>query len=275
MTEPTTPAPEIVTATVKSSDGTTIAYRHLGAGDPIVIVSGSLTTSEAWLPVAAHLAGRYSVYVLDRRGRGLSGDAESYTLATEAADIAAVVDRAVRDTGATPVLVGHSFGAICCLEAVRLGTEVASLVLYEPPLPVEGPVAGKYLDDYAALVAASDNDRAMRLAAKHFLRVSEAETEALAATPLWDQFLALAPTWTRELAAIDASVTKLPEYSALPVRTLLLAGEISPSHLLGATTHLDSTLPDATLVILPGQSHSANTVDPAGVARVLAGFIGG
>lgn len=39
------------------------------------------------------------------------------------------------------VLLGHSYGAICCLEAARLTSAVRRLILYEPPLPVGQRIA--------------------------------------------------------------------------------------------------------------------------------------
>ncbi|WP_051027062.1 alpha/beta fold hydrolase [Nocardia higoensis] len=273
MTAPAAPSSPVANDTVVSADGVRVGFHLAGAGTPIVIVHGSISTGEAWLPVAGQLAADHSVYVLDRRGRGLSGDSGTYTLGTEATDITALLDRAADDTGAAPVLVGHSFGAICCLEAVRLGADIASLVLYEPPLPVDAPVAGEQLAEYAEAVAAGDHDAAMRIAAKHFLRISDEETDMLAASPMWDRYLALVPTWTRELAEIDASVAVLPQYGALPVRTHLLVGERSPAHLTGATAYLEATLPEVTTTVLRGQSHFAHSLDPAGVANAIRAFI--
>ncbi|OZF30807.1 alpha/beta hydrolase [Rhodococcus sp. 14-2483-1-1] len=272
MTQPDSPLEEITTEMVTSADGTSLGVRCLGSGSPVVIVHGSISTAESWLQVASQLAVNHRVFVLDRRGRGLSGDAPEYTLGTEAADIAAVLALAVESTGGIPTLVGHSYGAICTLEAVRQGSQVASLVLYEPPLPVDGPVAGQYLAPYAAAIAASDNDAAMRIAMEHFIRAPAAETEAIAATPLWGSFLSLAPTWTRELEQIDACVSVMSEYGESTTRTLLLVGEHSPKHLVGASAYLASKLPDVTKQVLASQSHFANLVDPGSVAAAIDAF---
>ena len=273
MAQPDSPLEDITTEMVTSTDGTSLGVHCLGSGSPVVIVHGSISTAESWLQVASHLAVDHRVFVLDRRGRGLSGDAPEYTLGTEAADIAAVLALAAESTGNIPTLVGHSYGAICTLEAVRRGSEVASLVLYEPPLPVDGPVAGQYLAPYAAAIAASDNDAAMRIAMEHFIRAPAAETEAIAATPLWGQFLELAPTWTRELEQIDSSASVMPEYGESTTRTLLLVGEHSPKHLVGASAYLDSRLRDVSKHVLTGQAHFANLVDPGQVASTINTFL--
>ena len=69
----------------------------MGQGPNLVIVHGSIATAQDWLAVAGLLAGEYRSHVLDRRGRGASGDAPEYTLATDAGDIARVLDAAGRD----------------------------------------------------------------------------------------------------------------------------------------------------------------------------------
>jgi pimeloyl-ACP methyl ester carboxylesterase len=59
---------------VVSADGTRIAYRASGGGDPIVLVHGSATSSVDWVPIVPLLRERFTVVTMDRRGRGDSGD---------------------------------------------------------------------------------------------------------------------------------------------------------------------------------------------------------
>lgn len=256
--------------TVESADGVSIGYRKLGSGSPILLVHGSISTGEQWLAVAEQLANKHTVYIMDRRGRGHSADAEDYSLSTEADDIKAMLGVA----GDGAALLGHSYGAICTLEAVRTGASVSSLVLYEPPLPVDAPTAGAALGDYAAAVGAGDGDRAMRVAAKNFLRITPEETEGLAASPLWPGMVELAPTWTRELAEIDKTDVLIEQYGKLTVPTLLLVGEASPAHLVGASRHLQKRLANVTEKVFPGQNHFAHVMDPASVAAAINSFLG-
>jgi pimeloyl-ACP methyl ester carboxylesterase len=255
--------------TVESADGTPIGYRKLGSGSPIVVVHGSISTGEQWLAVAEYLATNHAVYVMDRRGRGLSGDADDYSLTTESDDIKAVLNEA----GEGVALLGHSYGAICILEAIRSGASVSSLVLYEPPLPVDAPTAGPALVEYEAAVDAGDGDKAMRVAAEHFLRISPEETAGLAASPLWAGMVELSPTWTRELAEIDKTDVLIREYSQVSVPTLLLVGEASPAHLVGASQHLQQRLGNASEKVFSGQNHFAHVMDPENVAAAITAFL--
>ena len=175
--------------------------------------------------------------------------------------------------GEGSALLGHSYGAICALEAVRTGASVSSLVLYEPPLPVDAPTAGAALGLYATAVKAGDGDKAMRVATEHFLRISQEDTEALASSPLWPGMVALSPTWTRELAEIDKTDVLVQRYSETDVPTLLLVGEVSPSHLVGASQHLRDRLGNVTENVFPGQNHFAHIIDPVGVAEAINAFL--
>ena len=117
--------------TIYSRDGTLIAYQRSGQGSPLVLVHGTTADHTRWTPVLPMFERYYTVYAVDRRGRGESGDAEHYTIEQEFDDIVAVVNSIDE-----PVhLLGHSYGAICSLEAARRTTRVKKLILYEPPIP--------------------------------------------------------------------------------------------------------------------------------------------
>jgi len=113
----------------------------------------------------------------------------------------------------------------------------------------------------------------MRIAAAHFLRISPDETEALAASPLWPGMVELSPTWTRELSEIDLTDVLIQQYVEIDAPTLLLVGEASPAHLVGASRHLGQRLTNVTEHPIPGQSHFAHVMDPAGIADVIKAFL--
>ena len=117
---------------VRSKDGTLIACWRGGRGPPLVLVHGSAADHKRWRPVLPALRENYTVYTVDRRGRGDSGDSETYAIEREFVDVASVVD----SLGEPANLLGHSYGALCSLEAGLLTKNVRRLILYEPPIPV-------------------------------------------------------------------------------------------------------------------------------------------
>src|SRR5258708_31637269 len=78
------------------------------------------------------LEKHFTVFAMVRRGQPGSEHGDSYRIDCEIDDIAALAD----GSGGEPVnILGHSFGAICALEAARRIPHVRSLALYEPPIP--------------------------------------------------------------------------------------------------------------------------------------------
>lgn len=57
---------------VVSKDGTTIGYRAYSHGPGLLIVQGAMGTAYNYDQLAQALAASFTVYVPDRRGRGLS-----------------------------------------------------------------------------------------------------------------------------------------------------------------------------------------------------------
>jgi len=109
---------------VASRDGTAIAYERLGAGPPLILVDGALC-SRAFGPMpklAPLLAGHFTVYMYDRRGRGESGDGSTLAKEGEIEDLAALIHAA----GGAAALVGLSSGAALALEAAAAGLPVTS-----------------------------------------------------------------------------------------------------------------------------------------------------
>jgi pimeloyl-ACP methyl ester carboxylesterase len=76
---------------IHSKDGTPIAYWQSGEGTPLLLVHGSTADHHLSTPVLPVLERHSSVYTMDRRWRGHSGDADTYALEREWEDITAVV----------------------------------------------------------------------------------------------------------------------------------------------------------------------------------------
>jgi len=251
-----------------SSDGTTIGWHRLGTGPAIVVVHGVLATGEQFLPVAHALADEYTLFLVDRRGRPLSGNAENYGLATEIADVEAVL--AVAGPGAT--LFGHSYGAVVSAAAAA-GTDISALVLYEPPLLVNGPFPESAMTAIAAAIDGGDNDRALSIFLSDILHESDTAIADRRQTPMWTEWAALAPVWMRELRVIDTLVDDLDRFTAIRQRTLLLFGTDSPQYLIDATRFVAEHTPDSTLVEFPGQEHFAHVTEPVAVADAVRSFL--
>jgi len=164
------------TTSVRSADGTRIAYFRAGAGTPIILIDPALSTHRGSTKLSAAIAPRFSAISYDRRGRGASGDEQPSTAdpAREVEDIAALVDAA----GGRAILFGSSSGAALALEAAAsLGDRVSGVVLYEPPFICDDsrpPLPPDLAARIAASVAKGDRSSAVGRAAAEVGRIQEA-----------------------------------------------------------------------------------------------------
>lgn len=74
---------------VHSKDGTIIVSQRSGSGPPLVLVHGGTADYTRWRPVLPQLEQMFTVYAVDRRGRGRSIDTGEYNIQREFEDIAA------------------------------------------------------------------------------------------------------------------------------------------------------------------------------------------
>jgi len=85
-----TSAPSESIGAVVAPDGTTIGYRVVGSGPSDVLLHGAGRSSGSFSKLAKELSGEFTVYVPDRRGRGMSGPCrEDHGLSVEIDDLRA------------------------------------------------------------------------------------------------------------------------------------------------------------------------------------------
>ncbi len=252
---------------VSSADGTRIGYRRAGEGPPLVLVHGATGAHWSFRFLVPTLVDRFTVYAVDRRGRGESGDRADYAIEREFEDIAAVVDAI---DGPASVL-GHSYGATVALGAALVARNLHKLVLYEstPGMPV---VASDDLERIEDLVVRDDREGAL----VHALRVfglTPDEIEQMRASPTWSARVAAAHTVAREVRAEEACRFEPARFRKLATPVLLLLGEESPAWAREGTDRIRALLSDARVAILRGQGHAAIMTAPELVAEEVARFL--
>jgi pimeloyl-ACP methyl ester carboxylesterase len=256
-------------STVRSADGTTIAYTRAGQGPPLILVDGTLC-SRSFGPMpklAEQLTPRFTVYTYDRRGRGASGDTKPYSPDREVEDIQALVALA----GDTAYLHGTSSGAALALEAARHSPSITKLAVYEPPFIVDGtrtPMPDDWLPRLKQLVADGRNGDAVKMFMR-FVGTPALFTAVMPLTPVWGKLKAVAPTLPYDITIVHDHQRGTPfapaEWADVKAPTLVAAGGKSPAWMTNATRALADALPDATYRTLPAQNHmvKAQAIAPA------------
>lgn len=250
-----------------SRDGTRIGYWHSGRGRPLVLVHGTTADHTRWNGVRPLLEPHATVVAVDRRGRGASGDATEYAIEREYADVAAVVD-ALADAHGPVDLLGHSYGAICSLEATLLTTGVRRLVLYEPPIlvPPRSRADGRLLE----LLAQDRRAEVVETFFREIVGMPREQLDIVRALPSWPSRVAAAHTVVRERLVDPPYPFDAARFAALGVPTLLLAGGDSPEFLAASTAALAAAIPGVRVTTMAGQQHVAmDTVPELFVSTVL------
>jgi pimeloyl-ACP methyl ester carboxylesterase len=243
-----------------SPDGTRIAYRVTGSGDPLVLVHGAGTSGADWLVALPLLRDRFTVVTIDRRGRGGSGDAPEYAIEREAEDVLAVLEAVDGE-----LLVGHSYGALCSILAAQRTERLRRLVLYEPPIAVRE----EWVARLEAVVAGGEIESAL----ERFLRgagMTAEQLEVIRSSRAWPVLLEAAPLVPRELrAARELQMPRRP----IEVPTLFLQGANTTGHAyVDGLDELRAAFPNSRFELIPGQQHVAHVFAPDVFARLVGDF---
>ena len=259
--------------TVRSADGTTIAYTRAGQGPALILVDGALC-SRSFGPMpklAEQLTPHFTVYTYDRRGRGESGDTKPYSPDREVEDLEALVALA----GDPVYLHGTSSGAALVLEAAKHIRSVAKLAVYEPPFIVDDtrtPMPDDWLPRLKQLLADNQPGDAVKMFMR-FVGTPAIFTAIMPLTPVWGKLKAVAPTLPYDITIMHEHQQGRPlttgEWAAIKVPTLVAAGGKSPAWITNGTRALAGALPDATYRTLPGQNHM---VKAQAIAPMLTEF---
>lgn len=252
---------------VISKDGTTIGYRQVGQGPGVVVVHGANLSSQNLMQLARQLADAFTVYVPDRRGRGLSGPfGEGYRIKKEVEDLEALLHH----TGARQVF-GISSGGLIALEAALALPAIVKLALYEPALLMNAERT-EWLARYDQEIAQGKTAAALVTSLKG-LQLGGA---VLNAFPRWlletmtnkmmeseckkakkgdVTMKMLAPTLHYDGRLLVEMTGKLDRFKTLRADTLLLGGSKGLSYLKPALETLEKVLPQAKRVEVPGLDH--------------------
>jgi pimeloyl-ACP methyl ester carboxylesterase len=242
--------------TCTAEDGTPLVWRRSGEGPPLLLLHGTGASHRRWQPVLPALESHFTVYNLDRRGRGGSGDADPYVLEREFGDVVAAVEA----IGGPVDVIGHSYGGLCALEAAPLlGSKLRKLIVYEPPMnvtpvPLASPDVIAHLE---GLLASGDREGIVTGLMRDLVGVPPDELERMRTLPVWQARIDAAPTIPRELRAVLDYRFDPVRFEKIATPTLLLLGGESPPNVQAATRAIAAALPRAEVVVLPGQGHVA------------------
>ena len=277
-------------------NGYTFKYIEDGKGEPAVLVHGSASDYRTWQAQQDHFANDFRTITYSRRYHWPNEpipEGADYVMAEHVQDLEALLCH----LDAAPAhLVGHSYGALICLElAMQAPERVRSLVLAEPPavtlfvsnsprplellkLLVTRPrtavgiikFGAKGIDPATAALERNDTAEALRIFGKAslgdatFRTLSEARLQQARANFIKAELLGsgFPPLHDEQLRSIQAP-------------TLLLCGQSSPRLWHRLTGRLQELLPRTERTEIPGASHIMHEDNAAAYNAVVLSFLSG
>jgi len=261
-----------------STDGTRVAVFRSGRPDlpPLLLVHGTTADHTAFRALVPRIAEAFDLYMVDRRGRGASGDTLPYAIEREFEDVVRVAEVVAARTGREAVDVfGHSYGGRCALGAALRTEVIRRVICYEgAPSPPGSSYQPAGLDeDLASLLAAGDLDGLLETFMRRVVGMTDADLVAYRANPVWPARVAAAPTIVRELGAESDPTASLEALAAVRQPVLQILGGASVSAFRDATVALDARLADGRVVEIPGARHAAHHTHVEAVAAATIDFL--
>jgi len=256
-------------------------WRDAGRGGrEMLLLHCTLAHSGAWKGVMAQLDARFRMRAMDLPGHGRSGPAEerrSWQRQSSAMAVA-LLERG----GGAADLVGHSFGATVALRvAVERPDLTRSLTLIEPvffsaALDAGRPEPAAHMALHAPFFAA--------------LERGELQEAARAFSALWDgpgAWEALSAEQRAYMAARIDMIRRggesllgegedyipLARVGEIPAPVLLIDGAQSDPVIAAVQESLQSVLPAARRVVVPGAGHMVPITHPRPVAEAILDFL--
>jgi pimeloyl-ACP methyl ester carboxylesterase len=294
MTSAPTTTAQMTTGSVTSRDGTAIGYLRVGHGPGVVLLHGSMESARSHTRLAQSLADDFTVYLPDRRGRGMSGPYRpGHGIRTEVEDLDAVL----AESGAELVF-GVSAGGLAALEAARTRPAIRKVAVYEPALLLDPSWPTDWISRFDQEIAQGNVAAALITSMYGFdlappifkvmprrllesltrMGMNREDKKAAADTVTMRE---LAPTVRCEGMLLAEAAGSIDTFAEMPADVLLLGGSKGLPYLKPALDALARTLPRSRRVEFPGLDHGgssdASSTNPGGgkpeiVAREIRAF---
>jgi len=268
---------EYVIDSVTSKDGTVIGYRQMGSGPGVVLLHGGVNSSQHLMKLGKALSDEFTVYIPDRRGRGLSGPfGDNYGLQREVEDI----DALLKKIGAH-YLFGTSTGALIVLQSAVTLPAIHKIALYEPLVYVNKEEMDKFnaiIQHYDQEISEGELTSAMITSLDLYHVDPEEKSSLLTQIPslIWKPIFKLVleadarnvkgddvsikdllPTLKFDVQIVNETEGKIDNFKDVSAEVLLLSGSKTFLFLKHSLEALDKVLPNSNHVELEGLDHDS------------------
>jgi pimeloyl-ACP methyl ester carboxylesterase len=243
-------------------NGLSIAYARAGHGPVLVLLHGFLFDSRIWRPQLEGLSTHFTVIAWDAPGAGQSPDPpETFGIRDWADCLAGLLD--VARVGSAHI-VGLSWGGILAQEFYRRHPRrVRTLVLADTYAGWRGSLPEAINEERLATCLRDSLLPASALVPKYLPGMHSASATQEVREALASMMSAFHPLGFRLMALSSAYADTRDLLPEIRVPTLLVWGDADARSPLNVAHQFRGSIPDASLVVIPGAGHLSNFEAPA------------
>ncbi len=247
----------------------TLAYRHAGAGAPVVLIHGVGLQSAAWGPQLAALSATHKVIALDMPGHGGSSALPKGATLEDYVDWlqAALVALELRDVS----LVGHSMGALIAAGYAVGHSEMLARVALLNGVYRRTEDARAAVELRAAEIGAGSVDLETPLA--RWFGDSAAEQAARADVAGWLQAVDLRGYATAYGAFARGDATYADRFGDIRCPLLALTGDGDLNSTPAMSQAMAEAAPLGQAVVIEDHRHMINLTAPEVVSQILLNWL--
>ena len=278
---------------VISKDGTTVGYRQMGSGPGLILLHGGISSSQYFMKLGAALSDEFTVYIPDRRGRGLSGPfGDNYSTQREVEDLGAILKK----TDAHYIF-GASSGGLIALQTSITSQDILKIATYEPLV-----YADKFeMDKFNASVKHFDNELSEGKDVTAMVDITKADGHPSGVFYKLPDFIMkiifklvltqdtmrvkgddvsiedLMPTLKFDVQLVNETEGKLEKFKNVQAEVLLIGGSKSSLLIKHSLETLEKLLPHCKHIELQGLDHDSaqNYGKPEIIAQEIKQFLKG
>ena len=245
-----------------------------GAGAPLLLLHGMWCDHHVFDAVVEGLTDGYRTVCPDLRGHGGSGiPPRSWTVTDLARDLFQILDALAIDAA---VVVGHSLGGMAALQmALMAPSRLRGLVLVSTSAEAEKPERRSQLSLMSMTLNMGGMNRwlAHRVARTFFSPAFARRSPALVRG--WCRHLRATPkrALIQALAAVRDRPAVTDRLDTLEMPALVMGTREDPVADPAHAAFLARKLPDASLLLLPGDGHALPVEHPAALTQALRQFM--
>jgi pimeloyl-ACP methyl ester carboxylesterase len=232
--------------------------------ETVVMVHGNSESSLAWTPWVPHLAGKYRVIRLDMPGFGASTEPADYRWSAQelAADIVRFLDAlSIQKCH----LIGAKYGGSVCMQlAIEHPQRLLTLCLFGSPVRGSGSANADAIRAKGVRQWAAETMRAR-------LGSSACETQVRWWTDELMGKSSARAAWSASSARIDMELEDKLVHVTVP--TLIVTTKESGLQSVAAVERYAARIPDARVIVLPGDGFHIAAVEPDLCAQHALAFM--